>query len=66
MDEIERHIIEQLEALLSVPCLRGCIPGTTKTFAEQKAELVCDLLSNLQAYRRKRLQNDEKIYPKKR
>lgn len=64
MDEVEHHFIKQLTALLSVPVAEGYIPGTLKTWAEQEAELVCDLLSNLQAYRRKRFQSDEKIYPK--
>lgn len=66
MDDIEQHFIRQLTALLSEPASSGYIPGTSKTWAEQKAELVSDLLQELKAYRRAKFESTEKIYPHKR
>lgn len=65
-EEIERHLIAQLEALFAAPCPRGRMPGSTKTWAEARAEQAAELLADVQALRRVRFDSGNKIQPKRR
>lgn len=66
MDEIERWYIRELQALQSVLVPSGTMPSHTMTYAEHRAQLIRDKLEELEAYRRKRDETQEKIYPAKR